>query len=324
MKTILRKISALLILFLIFQTSCNPVNSKPPFASPSPTRLPAISTIQSPTQVGETATPSATPNLPMTFAVIGDYGMGNENERKVADLVLSWQPDLIITTGDDNYPDGSTKTIDRNIGQYYHSYIFPYDGSYGAGASENRFFPSLGNHDWVTDNAQPYLDYFSLPGNERYYSFQHGPVTFFAIDSDSHEPDKVDQNSIQAEWLHQQLTLSTTPWNIVYFHHPPYSSGMHGPNVWMQWPFKEWGADLVLSGHDHTYERLQIDNLTYIVNGLGGAREYDFGKPLDGSLVRYNQEIGAMLVEATAESLRIQFFNVSTEIVDDTQVNATP
>src|SRR6266496_6790318 len=72
------------------------------------------------------------------FAVIGDYGSSTTAERDVATLVKNWSPDFIITVGDNNYPDGAASTIDANIGQYYHSFIYPYTGSYGAGATVNR------------------------------------------------------------------------------------------------------------------------------------------------------------------------------------------
>jgi hypothetical protein len=117
------------------------------------------------------------------FAVIGDYGLAGQRELDVADLVKSWSPDFIITTGDNNYGNGSASTIDHNIGQYYHSFIFPYFGTFGEGAASNRFFPSLGNHDWIAPGAQPYMDYFTLPSNERYYDFVRGPVHFFVIDT---------------------------------------------------------------------------------------------------------------------------------------------
>src|SRR3972149_6817631 len=58
------------------------------------------------------------------FAVIGDYGVDNTNEAGVAALVKSWSPDFIITTGDNNYLYGESSTIDRNIGKYYHEYIY--------------------------------------------------------------------------------------------------------------------------------------------------------------------------------------------------------
>jgi tartrate-resistant acid phosphatase type 5 len=261
-------------------------------------------------------TETITPIPVIRFAVIGDYGGGGSPEADVARLVDSWQVDFLITTGDNNYPDGSAKTIDKNIGQFYQAYISPYTGKFGAGAEQNRFFPTLGNHDWNTDEAQPYLDYFTLPGNERYYDFTWGAVHFFALDSDSREPDGMNRSSAQAAWLQAQLASSTSPWNVVYLHHAPYSSGRHGPTDWAQWPYKEWGADAVLAGHDHTYERLQVDDLVYFVNGLGGGSIYPFLMIEDGSQVRYNDDYGAMRVEASPTQMTFQFINRSGELID--------
>src|SRR5690349_14171177 len=67
------------------------------------------------------------------FAAIGDYGAANSNELAVANLIKSWNPDFIITLGDNNYPDGAASTIDSRIGQYFHGYIAPYTGTYGGG-----------------------------------------------------------------------------------------------------------------------------------------------------------------------------------------------
>ncbi len=252
----------------------------------------------------------------LRFAVIGDYGTGEQPEADVAALVKSWNPEFIITTGDNNYPDGAASTIDQNIGQFFHEFIFPYKGGYGDGALENRFFPSLGNHDWRSEDAQPYLDYFTLPGNERYYEFTWGPINFFILDSDKHEPDGVESNSTQAAWLKSQLTVSDSPWKIVYMHHPPYSSGLHGSIDWMQWSFAEWGADVVISGHDHTYERISRDGILYFVNGLGGRSKYPFFGTVEGSQVRYNQDYGAMLVEASESNIRFQFINRQGVLID--------
>jgi hypothetical protein len=265
-----------------------------------------------------TPTPTATPTPPpaIRFAVIGDYGSGGQPEADVARLVDSWQVDFIITVGDNNYPDGAADTIDQNVGQFYQAYIFPYLGGYGSGAEQNRFYPTLGNHDWNTDQAQPYLDFFTLPGNERYYDFTWGEVHFFALDSDSREPDGINRSSAQAAWLQAQLAASTSPWNVVYLHHAPYSSGMHGATDWAQWPYKEWGADVVLAGHDHTYERLLVDDLLYFVNGVGGGAIYDFLLLEDGSQFRYNDDYGAMLVEASPAQMTFQFINRSGELID--------
>ena len=134
-------------------------------------KAPAVTINQPATYAAmEAPTPEVT-----RFAVIGDFGCGCQAELDVSNLVKSWNPEFIITTGDNNYDFGEASTIDANIGQYYHDFIYPYVGSYGAGADTNRFFPSLGNHDWgdgyiqpPATAVQPYLDYFTLPGNERY------------------------------------------------------------------------------------------------------------------------------------------------------------
>src|ERR1051326_2929714 len=83
---------------------------------------------------------------PVVIATIGDYGSGSSYAGAVADLVKSWNPDFVLSLGDNNY--GGTNYIDTAIGQFYHDFIYPYVGNYGAGASSNRFFPVLGNHDW--------------------------------------------------------------------------------------------------------------------------------------------------------------------------------
>jgi hypothetical protein len=249
--------------------------------------------------------------------LIGDYGEGNQAEQDVADLVKSWNPELILTVGDNNYPSGAAETIDDRIGRFYSQYISPYNGAYSPGAEQNRFFPTLGNHDWDTAGAQAYFDYFTLPNNERYYDFVWGPVHFFAVDSDSREPDGVSRISPQAQWLQERLAASTSPWKIVYFHHPPYSSGYHGPVDWMIWPFTEWGASAVLSGHDHTYERLLVDGIPYFINGVGGGPIYYFIQIDPRSQVRYNDDYGAMLVTADESRMIFQFITRRGEVIDE-------
>ncbi|MEZ5065613.1 MAG: metallophosphoesterase [bacterium] len=255
--------------------------------------------------------------------MIGDYGAaGSPGESQVARLVASLLPDVILTTGDNNYPSGAAATLDENVGRFYHSFIQGYCGKYGAGASRNRFFPTLGNHDWGNKprhpkGADPYLRWFDLPGNERYYDFVRGPVHFFALDSDRNEPDGVDASSAQARWLRDGLAKSQAPWKVVYFHHPPYTSGAkHGPCKWMRWPFAEWGADVVLAGHEHSYERLLVPagedrpEIPFIVIGASGARLSGFvrAKAISPfSMVRIS-EWGALLMSASPDRLEIEFY----------------
>jgi len=267
---------------------------------------------------------------PVVIGVIGDYGNGSASERAVADLVKSWNPDFIMTLGDNNYPAGLAEDIDRNIGQFYHEYIHPYQGSFGEGAVSNRFFPALGNHDYGATigigYAGPYLSYFTLPGNERYYNYRYGSVEIFALNSEYQEPDGNTNGSVQAQWLQSHLAASTARWKLVYFHVPPYSSGAYwGSHGYMQWPFAEWGASAVLSGHDHLYERVLTNGIPYFVNGLGGASKYDFlTNPIAGSQVRFNQDFGAMRIEATESNIVFDFVTEFDIVVDTYRIPAAP
>lgn len=270
----------------------------------------------SPTDCGPSTGGLGTGDSSMRFAVIGDYGLAGQPEADVAAMVDRWAVDAVVTVGDNNYPDGEAGTIDANIGQYYHAYIAPYQGTYGVGAEENRFFPALGNHDWRADGAAPYFAFFTLPGNERYYSIRRGPVEFFILDSNVQEPDGITADSAQAQWLREQLAASDAPWKLVILHHTPYTSSQRRSNRTLQWPFAEWGAAAVIAGHDHLYERLEVDGIFYLINGAGGKDLYPFGPPEVGSLVRYNQDHGAQLITAAEQCLNISFFSRANELID--------
>ncbi len=269
------------------------------------------------------------------FAAFGDYGVDSSAELNVADLVGSKNVDFVITTGDNTY--GNTP-IDDNVGKYYASYIGAYVGIYGPGSGPNRFFPSAGNHDYSDGGGiTAYESYFTLPGagianssgNELYYDFVQGPVHFFALDSNPTSVGGDDAQrsptSAQGIWLEARLAASTSPWNIVYFHHAPYSSSAaHGTTEdetlpgSMKWPFEAWGVTAVLVGHDHTYERILKDDntdgtdLPYFVTGAGGQSLHSFNStPEPGSVVRYNADHGTMIVTASETAITFEFWSIA-------------
>ena len=280
--------------------------------------------------VAETPIPLLESDTPapgeLRFAVIGDFGNGSANEAKVANLVKSWNPSFILAVGDDRY---GARDYDAAVGQFYCDYLK--DAGSGAYCSEgtsavNRFFPALGNHDYSDGRGlTEYLSYFTLPGSgipagsrmgqERYYDFIQGPVHFFVIDSMGALDSAADM-AAQKKWLKAGLAASSTPWQLVLLHHAPYSSGTHGSNAAMQWPYQAWGADAIFAGHDHTYERLQIGEIPYFVNGLGGMSRYNFKKPVPGSQARYNANYGAMLVTASDTELTYDFLSCTGKVID--------
>jgi hypothetical protein len=250
------------------------------------------------------------------FAILGDFGLGTPGAQSVADLINSWDVQFIITLGDNNYPDGAAATIDHNVGSLYSEWIYPYDGEHTAGTGPNRFFPTLGNHDWNTPDAQPYLDYFTLPGNERYYDFARGDVHLYALDSDSAEPDGISVGSTQHRWFTRTADASEETFNIAYFHHPPYSADRASEE--MRWDWEAAGIDVVITGHEHWYERFDKDGFPYVITGLGGAAWSGLPDPAEpDSVVSYSGGLGAMLVEVTEAEMTLQML-----ITDGTEVDS--
>lgn len=262
------------------------------------------------------------------IGVIGDFGMDNQDELNVSKLVEFWKPHGMLTTGDNRY---AARSFDQVVGLYYCAFLANVDGGNHCSQGNrltNRFFPSTGNHDYNDGGGiAQYLDYFAeLPGagvmtyggstSRLYYDFVLGPIHFFAIDSEGAK--QSESLAKQQAWLEATMKNSTHPWQIVFFHHPPYSSGFHGNDAFMQWPFKDWGADAVLAGHDHNYERLEKDGIPFFVNGAGGAALRAFRLIAEsGSQVRYRARHGAMLIEANACSLKFWFVDVDGKVVDE-------
>ena len=258
------------------------------------------------------------------FAVIGDYGDGSPHEMQVAEMVGKWNPNFIITTGDNNYPIGDWSTLMPHIGKPYENFIYNPDAPdslrcHGTAttAQTNRFFPATGNHDHYNDGSSltPYLAFFSLPGNEQNYEFSWGPVHFFSINTGAHGEPTVGMDSCK-HWLQTGLAAAKEPFKVVYFHHPPYSTGEHGSSPQLRWPFKEWGADIVFNGHDHFFESFiptSNNDIPYVICGnSGNDRLYNkhFHK-VDKHLFHItadNRAWGALKVYATPHQFKVEYY----------------
>lgn len=272
--------------------------------------------------VAQTPVSINTPADSITFAVIGDYGQNSEEEGQVAAMIKTWGVDFIITTGDNNYTLGSRKTLTKNIGKYYGDYIYNPDAPadlqcHGKAAQDkvNRFFPCPGNHDNYTAGMKPYLDYFTLPGDEKNYNFTWGPVAFFSINTGK-DADIKCCDAPETKWLQSELAKSKSAFKLVYFHHPPFSTGEHGSSVNMQWPFGTWGIDAVLCGHEHFYERVTdrtSEKPIYITCGNSGNTHLYGCKvnPIDNNRFDVkcdDQHFGAVKVKATAHQIVFEYY----------------
>jgi tartrate-resistant acid phosphatase type 5 len=261
----------------------------------------------------------------ITFAVIGDYGRDSKQEDSVANMIKSWNPGFIITMGDNNYLTGSASTIKNNIGKYYGDYIYNPDAKpdwqcHGKAAQQkqNRFFPAPGNHDnYSIPPLKPYLDYFTLPGDEKNYDFTWGPVHFYSLNTGKSAKNK-SENLKQSAWLHEALQKDTKTFKIVYFHHPPFSAGHHGSSKDMRWPYKEWGVDAVLTGHEHFYAHATVKGSSqplYLICGNSGSNEhYPCNEhPLDKDKYDWlcdNVHFGAIKVTVTAHKAVFEYYAV--------------
>lgn len=280
------------------------------------------------------------------FAVIGDYGFPDDRQNcecHVANLIRTlerrWGLDFIITVGDNNYYKGAWDTMYENVTRVYGSYI---PSSHDRPDTVPRFFPTLGNHDWDTPGPNfglPYLSYFHYlrqypPGNGEWYRYAvpGGLVELFGLNSNLGEPgepwtDPARHREMMG-WLRDSLDDSKAAWKIVYFHHSPYSTARADPQApWMRFNYGDWGASVVLTGHEHVYERIVRDDLTYIINGLGGITElYEIDgpacTPVEGSRKRYNKAHGTLYVVASERSLDLCMYSIENGVtlVDSTSI----
>ena len=204
------------------------------------------------------------PDNTVKFVVYGDSrGVWDnwENANIVAQVIEEQQPYFVLHTGDlvKNGINWSQWIDFFSISKFIHN---------------STLYPCVGNHEY---HALPYFQYFSLPGNEWWYSFDNGPVHFIALDSSVGIGLKV----VQLFWMINDLRSNDQPFTVVFFHHPLYSSGDHGSTLHLRWlwkpVFEYFDVDIVFNGHDHCYERAQVNNITYVVTGGGGAPLYDVG-----------------------------------------------
>jgi hypothetical protein len=257
-------------------------------------------------------------------ANVGDYGYDNSKEYDVSQMIKKWSPDYVTTVGDNNQLDGGGWShYDRVVGKYYQRFIGSYKGSYGSGAgSTNKFFPAMGNHDWDDGLATVHKDYYTLPNNERYYDVRKGSIHFFIVSSDPREPDGRSSSSKQAQWIKSKMLASSAPFKVVIMHHPPYSSSSSYSST-MRWPLRDWGADLVLSGHQHSYERLSANGIPYVVNGAGGTT-VSFGSTDAHSVVRNSSDVGALLISANEYAMTVQYQHRSGKVIDTITLAPSP
>ena len=226
--------------------------------------------------------PTALPNRDgsLKFGVLGDFGTGSREQYQLAEQMVALHKrfpyELVALVGDNLY--GSERPRDFET-----KFERPYKALLDANV---KFYAALGNHDDV--ELQRNYKLFNMDG-KRYYTFKapKQDVRFFVLESTYPEPEQV-------KWIEQELANSKEDWKIVYFHHPLYSSGYrHGSDVTLRQTleplFIKYNVSIVLTGHDHLYERIKPQQgISHFVVGSGGqlrAGGSERGLPFSAKIV---------------------------------------
>jgi acid phosphatase type 7 len=193
------------------------------------------------------------------IAGAGDIASSGVGAEKTAKLLDEINPDVVYTTGDNAYPKGAATD--------YAGFYEPTWGRFKA-----KTLPTPGNHDYMQSGAGPYFDYFGARAGERgsgYYAYSLGSWRLYALNSNI----PMEAGSPQEAWLRTDLAANRRDCVLAYWHHPRFSAGNYGDDAQSEAVWRalyEANAELVLTGHDHNYQR-------YVPMGPDGAVEPDRG-----------------------------------------------
>lgn len=259
-------------------------------------------------------TPQADGPLAIVLAA-GDIGVCGSAGPAVTAKLLDQLEGTILALGDLAYKSGSPA-----------QFLNCYDPTWGRHKQRTR--PVPGNHDYWTEKAAGYFEYWGAragPPELGYYSFDLGDWHLIAINSILSGDAYFEQN----RWLTEDLRRTRKRCILAYWHHPVFSSGKHGDDPHMLPVFEvlhDAGASIVLSGHDHIYERFspqtpegEVDErrgIRAFVAGTGGANLYDFDNPNPNSQFRYNSDWGLLRLHLEPGSYSWEFVIAGGQVID--------
>ena len=277
----------------------------------------------------------------LRFPVIGDWGASMKypdrvkNQRETASAMNKWCEQVhchfIVTTGDNFYPNGVTSPDDVRFNTSWR------DVYTGSAVKNLTWYLSLGNHDYgyVGGSRDRHQVAYSRTREPRwwlpelYYTFtkktEQFQVDFFVLHSNSLQM-KTSNYSFQVKWLEEKLSLSSARWKIVIAHHPPYTSGGHGPGTAVMRqhvvPLLEtYKADVMFLGHDHNLQHIRKhqvgQGVDYIISGGGGGAQLYSQFPQHVSILRragysvrhFTGSHGFAGVEVNDKSIKIEFYD---------------
>jgi len=256
----------------------------------------------------------ATPAVPLPnrsgslkFAVLGDFGTGERTQLDLAQQMVAlhdrFKYDLVVLVGDNLY--GSERPQDFKL-----KFEDPYKPLLDAGV---KFQAALGNHD---AREQRYYKLFNMDG-KLYYTFSpKADVRFFMLESTYPVPEQI-------QWVEKELQASTSEWKIPVFHHPLYSSGgRHGSDLRLREVleplFVKYNVSVVLTGHDHFYERVKPQKgITYFVVGSGGQlRAGNIDRTSGITAAGFDTDLAFMAAEIAGDEMYFNTISRRGSVVD--------
>ena len=249
------------------------------------------------------------------FVGAGDIASCSRTQDESTAKLLDNISGTVFTTGDNVYPDGTSSQFNDCYGPTW-------------GRHKNRTKPSPGNHDYHTSGASGYFNYFGSAAGDSskgYYSYNLGAWHIISLNSEIAQS----AGSAQEKWLRADLAANPKTCTLAYWHKPRFSSGQHGnisasQALWQA--LYDYGADVVLNGHDHTYERFAPQNpngqadpkgIREFVVGTGGAGLYSFTSNQPNSQVRNNTTYGVLKLTLHSTSYDWQFIPIAGQNFTD-------
>jgi hypothetical protein len=240
------------------------------------------------------------------FAVIGDTGTGTSKQHDLADVMVRYHGgfpfEFVLMMGDNLYGGESATDFEAKFSEPYRQLL----------AQNVKFYATLGNHDMALQTN--YVN-FNRNGKE-YYRFKKGNVAFYSLNSNY-------MDKKQVKWLEDELAKDTSEWKVAFMHHPPYSSGgKHGSDAQLREViepiFVKYGVNVVLTGHDHFYERIVPQKgIYYFVSGAGGKlRSGDIKKGTGLTAKGFDRDMSFMLFEVDGDRMFFQVLSRTGETVD--------
>lgn len=238
-----------------------------------------------------------------TFVAFGDTRTQHDIHQTVVDRITAMAPDFALHTGD---------LVAMGSAAPYWETFFEIERDLMA---RLPLYPTLGNHEL---NHERYFGLFYLPGNERWYSFDYGNARFVCLQIDGYA--EYDAGSEQYTWLEQTLAENTQPWLFVTFHIPPYSSSVeereHSIRQALTPLFERHAVDVVFGGHHHNYERNEVNGITYVVTGGGGAPLCVMQEP-ESTRAAFAVAYHAVLLEIDGDRLHATVISSKGKVLDE-------